>query len=805
MSSRPSPTRPLAAALAALLCSGCEPLARNVGHFLVTLDGRGLQVSARADGRVLLESAREPSGAYQPLAAGFGRSRIELQYGAFRFTDAPTEWAAAAEASWTQKRTLEWRDSSGQKLATLEATSPSDGVLSLRVAAARPEQNRLSLAFACDEGEHFAGFGAQADQLDHRGHKVPVWVSEPGIGKSASDAPGELWMLEGARHASSYGLPTWLSGRGYLGAVETDARLVFELCSTRDDAWRVEVWSGDFTLWLYDGPSPLVALERATAGVLGRPPAPPPLAFAPWNDAIYGSARVREVAQLLRDNQIPSSALWTEDFRGGKEVPGQGYRLVEEWDLDRALYPDAEALAAELHAQGFAWLAYFNTFAVEGTRVHAEARAGGHLVKGPSGADYSFSGVTFAPTGLADLSREQTRAWVKGYLDAALATGFDGWMADYGEWLPHDALLASQEPAMLAHNRYPAEWARLNREALEARAADGRQRLFFARAGWLGSTRDTPVVWAGDQRTSFQKDDGLYTVIPLGLGLGLAGVSTYGSDIAGYQSATNPPSTKELFFRWTTLGAFTPVMRTHHGLSAKDNWWFGKDAETLAHYKRWATFHQQLFPYLDGASREAETRGFPLMRALVLHWPEAPQAWRADDSYLLGPQLLVAPVVDEGTSARELWLPPGSWYPLFGGARVDGGRVLSVSAALGEIPVFAKEGTVLPLLPPTVQSVLPAPPDDAREVWVFPAEGARFVERDGTVWAVDAAAVVGPPKEGATLLAPCASAAERGCYLVEGGRRRFKLQGQGELSVDGYRFRSSSTKERTVDVVWQPR
>jgi sulfoquinovosidase len=790
--------------IALAACS--EQPSRGVGDFQAVLDGRGVTFSNKRDLRTLLASSLDTDGAYAPIAAGKGKTRIEMQYGSWRFTEAATEWSKVTQARWTGTRTLEWLDGNDKLVASIDATAPKDGVLELHVKAADANVDRLSLAFTCDANLHFAGFGAQADQLDHRGHKVPIWVSEPGIGKAATDDPGELWMLEGARHASSFGLPTWLSSDGYVGAVSSDARMVFELCSARDDAWRMEVWSNEFTFTLYDGPEPLTALERATEGVLGRPPQPPPLAFAPWNDAIHGSAKVREIAQLLRDNQIPSSALWTEDFRGGADVPGQGYRLKEEWAIDRTLYPDVEALAAELRGNGFAWFAYFNTFVVEKTRVESEALANGYLIKDPSGAPYYFSGVTFVPSSLTDLSNPAARDWMKSYLNAALDAGFDGWMADFAEWLPHDAQLSDGANPLLAHNRYPADWARLNREVLDARASEGKQRLFFSRSGWLGSTRDTPVVWAGDQRTSFQKDDGLYTVIPMGLGLGLGGVSTYGSDIAGYNSATNPPSTKELFFRWTSLGALTPVMRTHHGLNADANWWFGKDAETLAHYKKWATFHQQLFPYLDGSSVLAETRGFPLMRALVLEWPDTASAWKANDSYLLGAQLFVAPVVDEGKTEREVWLPPGNWYPLFGGAKVDGNRVVTLPAAVGEIPVFAREGTVLPLLPASVQSVIPQPPDDAREVWVFPAEGAKFTERDGTVWSIDAATIVGPPKEGTVTLAVCANATERGCYLNEAqSRRRFKLQGAGDLSVDGYRLRYTRTKDRTIDVVWQPR
>ena len=189
----------------------------------------------------------------------------------------------------------------------------------------------MSLAFSCADADRFLGFGAQADGIDHHGHTVAMWTSEPGIGKQMTDDEyPDLWFLVGTRHASSFGLPTWVSNRGYQGLVGSDARSVFEVCSKHSDVFRIEVWSNKFTLWLYEG-APATAVSRATRTVLGRPMRPPPMAFAPWNDAVFGPAEVRRVAALLRDNHIPSSAIWTEDFRGGTDEPS-GYRLVEEWD-----------------------------------------------------------------------------------------------------------------------------------------------------------------------------------------------------------------------------------------------------------------------------------------------------------------------------------------------------------------------------------------------------------------------------------------------------------------------------------------
>jgi alpha-glucosidase len=791
---------------------GCRRSEGPVAPGGFTVDVEDGRLSIRApDGALVLDSA-DPARS-PPLAFRNVPAKVETQFGSFRFFELNAPWTSATrfERGSDEDQAIHLRGLSdaGEVVGTLDLDSPAGGVLRLRARAASGGMNRAALAFRCSEQDRFLGFGAQSDALDHRGHTVPIWTSEPGIGKSEGDEPPALWMLEGARHASSFGLPTWLSQRGYIGVLASDGRSVFELCSAHPDVFRMETWQDTLEVHLHWGPAPAKALERATGGILGRPMRPPPVAFAPWHDAIYGSDHVRHIARLLREHQIPSSVLWTEDFRGGHDVEPQGYRLKEGWSLDRALYPDAEALADELRRDGFAWHAYFNTFLVEGTEAFAEALAGDHLVRGKDGAPRLFTGVTFKPTGLADLSRPQTREWVKGYLRRALDHGFDGWMADYGEWLPTDVQLASGEDPFIAHNRYPLEWARLNHEVLAERAADGRQRLFFARSGWLGSTSFTPVVWAGDQRTDFQRDDGMPTVVTMGLNIGLSGVSTWGHDIAGYQSATNAPSTRELYFRWTSLGALSPVMRTHHGLNARQNWWFGKDAETIDHFARWAQLHIRLFPYLDGASVEAETRGMPLMRALPLVFPDDARVWPVHDQYLLGPALMVAPVLEAGATGRRVLLPEGRWYPLPHGAPLSGPGEAQVEAALTELPLFGRAGTIVPLLPHGVQTLLPTQTStvdlqdvsDQRVLWVFAGAEGSFTERDGTRYTLRTDGGAGETfSEAGVPLPDCTGDSPRGCVDRSGTAVRVLLAGNGPLTFAGHVL-SIQGPERTVDVV----
>ncbi|MEW6432601.1 MAG: TIM-barrel domain-containing protein [Myxococcota bacterium] len=794
--------------LGAVALAGCGPSTPTLGGF--TLDARERSFEVRFGDAVLLDTS-EGDGQAAPVSVATSKARYEMQYGSWRITDGKADLVTGRRFQWDRllsgRADGHWVDPTGAVIVRLSATSPGPGALAMVFEAADPAVNRLAVSFTCRDDDHYLGFGGQADGIDHMGQTVPIWTSEPGIGKQLeNDDSPDLWFLVGTRHASSYGLPTWLSNRGYVGVVESDRRSVFELCSGPEKVFRIEVWANRFTLWLFHGNVPMGSLSAATAFALGRPQRPPPMAFAPWNDAIKGPGAVRALAALLRDNDIPSSAIWTEDFRGGTEE-ASGYRLVEDWDLDRTLYPDAEGLAAELSAQGLAWHAYFNTFLVEGNPVYDAALAGGHFVKNASGEPYLFSGVTFKPTGLADLSRPETREFVKSYMRGALDAGFTGWMADYGEWLPHDAVLASGEDPLEAHNRYPLEWAKLNDEVLAERRSDGVQRTFFARAGWLKSNAVTPVVWAGDQRTSFQADDGLPTVIPMGLNLGLAGVSTFGHDIAGYQSATNPPSTKELFFRWVTLGALSPVMRTHHGIRPADNWRLDSDAETLAHYKRWAKLHTQLFPYLDAHAAEAEATGVPIWRALPLMFPNDAATWTVADEYMLGGALLVAPVVTEGATSRGVHLPPGEWVSWDGSKRYAGPGDVVVDAPLTEAPVFIRVGAVIPLLPDRVDTFLPAEPptvdlDDVkaeRRLRVVVGSQSQFAERDGTRYTF----MPGDSTdfyEANVKLADCAAAEERGCVDRSGPHPLVRLKGDGPLDVPGGYLVIDSPVTRTWDV-----
>ncbi len=696
-------------------------------------------VVRKADGEVIFDGL--PGGAVDAptaphVAAAFraATAEVETQVGAFRFAeDAVAPWTGVETIQAVAGGGLLLADADGARLGTVavtldEARGPGTQVTIRLTAAPGRGVNRTSIAGRCAEDEHFLGLGGQSFDVDHRGHTVPLWVEEDGITKRADDSYDGVWFLAGRRHSTHTPMPMMLSSRGYAAAVESDARTIFALCSEgaaagADDAadvLRLETWHDTLALHLFvgaqDPDDPRQTPLRASLDLMtrwtGRRPPPPRFAFAPWLDAIYGQDEVARVAQRLRAEDIPVSVIWSEDWRGGNDE-GTGYVLEEDWTVDRDIYPDFEDLAATLHDDGFKFLVYHNTFIDEEADVFEEALAEGHAIHRADGTPYLFTGVKFRPATMLDLTNPAARTWAKDVMGEAYELGADGWMADFAEWLPHDAALASGEDPMLHHNRYPVEWARLNREMIDARADDGVERLTFMRAAWLGSQPLIDVIWAGDQQTDFSVGDGLASVIPMGIGLGLVGLPYFGHDIAGYMSQLTEPTTKELWLRWCSFGALSPVMRTHHGRDARNNWSWERDDETIAHLRRWAKIHMQLVPYLDAMAARFEATGAPIMQPVALEYPDAGAwAWTTTDQYLLGDRILVAPVIEAGATSRDVTLPEGAWYPLLGGAAItagDGGDTITVAAPVTELPAFVPAGAVLRLQDPDIDTVVAAP------------------------------------------------------------------------------------------------
>jgi alpha-glucosidase len=703
------------------------------GWTIETDQAAGTWTLTTPDGQRALDSTAQPLRL--ALGAPFARTAsgnfdIQLEGGRARNT-----WYDAATPAWGDALApeggalrLPWdvADADGEPVARLTLRFETEGEASLRLTveaapAGDAELGPVELRWSCDAAESFFGLGTQTVGLDLRGRTYPLWTQEQGIGKPEG---GGLFPLNNTPEAAYAPMGIWHSSAGYSAVLATDVYNELSLCDEGAPGG-----AGTVSLRAYPE-APAVVLvpgadARARLGVivrdyLGTPDPQPAWLLAPWNDAVGGPERVADVANLLRENDIPSSAIWTEDWIGGQQGL-TGYSLTYSWDWSQELYPDLPADIEALQADGFAFLGYFNPFMPRTASMFEEGYDNGYLVNDENGEPYLFPDPFFRETGLVDLSDEGAQEWLGGWLDiAADDLGIDGWMVDFAEWLPHDAVLEDGRTGWEAHNTYPLAWQRANREALRRAHAgdDAGNWVYFARSGWASVNGGTggiaPSMWAGDQNTDWGYDDGLPSTVPVALHAGLAGVGVFGTDIAGFTTAVSPPTTKELFFRWTVVGAFHALMRTHHGSDECRNWVFDRDEETLAHFRRWTSVHALLYPYLAERLAEYRAAGVPIMRHPILVTPEQPTMWAGDEyRYFLGDDLLVSPVLVRGVDEWTVTLPGRGWWPLFGEAPLsgeadagggDGSVRLTVAAPATEAPVFVRPGAVVPLLPQVVDS-----------------------------------------------------------------------------------------------------
>lgn len=709
------------------------------------------------DGEEVWSTRGDSSGGKPPNGFGAVGSlavTTEFQFGSFKFThnENNESWQSITELSDIEETasgaTFKLRGSDRElgtgslSFVTSTVSGPDPAAAGfprhVRIELNATAAERIQLVSTCDDTEHLIGLGGQSFDLDHRGETVPLWVQEDGIGKytDEDDNYQGVWFLTGRKHSTHTPMPMLLSSRGYAVAVDTDARAIFDLCDSNPDAARFEAWDKklDFQVFIGDpATSPAKDAFGHMIAWVGKAARPPELIFAPWIDALFGSANVRRVAQKLRDNGISASVIWTEDWRGGANS-ATGYALHEDWRVDRTLYPDFEQVASDLHGMGYAFHTYHNTFIDSTADVYAEANASGFPIKTADGVEYSFTGVKFTPSTLLDLTNPEGVTWAKNVMTESIDLGGDGWMADFAEWLPHDAVLYSGEDPMLAHNRYPVQWAKMNQEMF-ANTPPGRPPgIYFMRAAWLHQQPLSQVMWAGDQQTDWSEGDGYPSVIPIGLGMGLAGFPYFGHDVGGYMSQGTVSTSEELFYRWTTLGALSPVMRTHHGRNVTTNVQWEYSAGTVAHFSLWSRFHLQLATYLWGSIGSYERDGLPLFRCIALDYPDEDWAWTAVDEYLLGDRILVAPVLQEGATSRYVKLPAGEWSRLFDGAPVGTGEIMMNADRTG-MPAFVPAGSMLVLYGSYFDTLLDAPgmPSavtkaelaNSREVWLYSGTAAN--------------------------------------------------------------------------------
>jgi sulfoquinovosidase len=553
-------------------------------------------------------------------------------------------------------------------------------------------------------------------------------------------------------------MPWLLSTRGYGVLLDQDETSNFRLGSDAKDAWSMEVAAPRLAFRVFAGPKPADVVRRLSAR-LGRQPAPDaPFFLGPWYQPRRGTEDAEREELLAKD--VPSSVAqtYTHYLPCGDQVG-----------------KDQKARIGRFHDAGMAITTYFNPMICTTYQpVYDQAKAAGALQTNAAGQayEYKYTGSTIFFVAQFDFFAPAGRAFYKRLLDEAMADGYDGWMEDFGEYTPDDARSADGRTGSALHNDYVRGY---HCAAYDAVRQQQRPIARFQRSGWTGVAPCAQLVWGGDPTTDWGFD-GLSSAITQALTLGFSGISRWGSDIGGYFSLLGHKLSPELFKRWIQLGAVSGIMRTQANGFAVPGYTRPQlsDPEILPTWRRYAKLRTQLYPYIAAADGAYRASGLPVMRHLALVYPDDPKAVATDDEFLFGPDLLAAPVVEEGATKRSLYVPRGGWVDLWRTVKYDtrtggltlgrattlaGSRTVELPAPLDELPLLARRGTVLPLLVPDVDT-LAGYGDGKRQVRLadragrldllaFPygrittklADGSRLVSRDrGDRWVLSVSA-----------------------------------------------------------------
>ena len=569
-----------------------------------------------------------------------------------------------------------------------------------------PSYDRVYLTYASDPEERFFGFGTQYTFLDLKGHEVPIFIQEQGIGRGEQPITLAVDWRAGAGGTPYTGyasVPHYVTSEMRSLFLENYEYSSFDL--TEDDRVQVEVFSPSMRGQILNGETPAGLIEEYTEYSGRMRPLPPWILSGAVVGMQGGTRRVREVHRELEALDTPVAAFWLQDWVGQRET-SFGTQLWWNWELDTDRYPGWRRLVSDLRREDVRVMSYVSPFLADPSEkrdsdrnLFAEARQKGYLVENDGGEPYMVRISDFSAA-MVDLTDPGARAWIKGVIrDNLIGGGVSGWMADFGEGLPYDAALSSGADPKSFHNRYAEEWAEVNREAIrEAGRAD--DIVFFHRSGYTRSPEYSTLFWLGDQLVSWDEHDGIKSAVTGLLSSGLSGYSLQHPDIGGYTAIENPligyRRSKELLMRWTELGAFTVVFRTHEGNRPELNHQFYSDAETTRHFSRLAKVYAAWEPYRRELVHQASRTGLPVVRHPFLHYPDDPEVYGLEHQFMVGPEFMVAPVLDPGERSVELYLPAGRWVHLWSGegyGSPEAGVWVEVEAPVGEPAVFYREGS----------------------------------------------------------------------------------------------------------------
>ena len=541
----------------------------------------------------------------------------------------------------------------------------------------------------CDEA--FYGFGEKFTDFNKRGQKITVWQ------RDAQSTNSDI---------SYKGMPYFMSSTGYSVLMNTYTRTHFNMGATSGVSYTMETEDPYLDYYMFCNRD-YKGLIRDYTDYSGRSDMIPRWAFGFWMSKMsYLNRReVQETVEKMEAFGMSVDVIHIDGWLDSMSPKGGGSELLC-FDEDR--FPDPEGMIAWLREKGihlslwmFPYVQFRERFGAskEISKQFLLMKERGFLVKRPDGEPYIFSpgeGDAAGPGVAAlDFTNPEFVEYMKDRVKRIMKMGVGVIKTDFSEEIPEDAVFYDGSTGLESHNKYTLLYAKTIYEASrEAKEEMGERALLWGRSGYAGS-QNYPANWAGDSSAA---KNNLASILNGGLSMGVSGVSFWGFDIGGfyncnYEGKRVIPEDEE-YIRSVQMGLMSPLSRSHGQMTPREPWVYSETAQKA--FLKINKIRYRMLPYIYSTAYETHREGLPMMRAMLLEYPDDLNVRNLSTQYMLGGALLVAPVFDQ--IRHNVYLPQGSWVDFYTGKRIEGGRWICVEKDIQTIPMYIRENCMIPML-----------------------------------------------------------------------------------------------------------
>lgn len=511
-------------------------------------------------------------------------------------------------------------------------------------------------------GELIYGLGERFAPFIKNGQSVDIWNEDGGT----------------STEQSYKNIPFYISNKGYGVFVNHPEKVSFEVASEMVTKVGFSVEGESLDYFIINGPSMKDVLMRYT-DLTGKPGLPAPWTFGLWLSTSfttnYDEKTVNSFVDGMVKRNIPLGVFhfdcfWMKDFSWS------------DFTWDERVFPDPKGMIKRLKEKGLKICVWINSYIGQESVLFEEGVKGGYFIKRPNGNVWQWD-MWQPGMAIVDFTNPAAREWFSSKLEVLLDMGVDCFKTDFGERIPTEVVYYDGSDPKKMHNYYTYLYNKTVYDLLERKRGKG-EAILFARSATAGGQK-FPVHWGGDCWSDYES---MEQSLRGGLSLTMSGFGYWSHDIGGFESTSTP----DVYKRWAAFGLLSTHSRLHGSTSYRVPWAYDEEAVDVVRF--FSKLKASLMPYLYRNAVETSKTGIPMMRSMVLEFPQDPTCEFLDKQYMLGDSLLVSPIFNEEGMARY-YLPEGMWTDFFTNEKKTGGRWISEKHGYLSIPLLVKEGSIL--------------------------------------------------------------------------------------------------------------